>query len=154
MINRIAAMNGGSRGQQQAGTPTQATQPAVDDKNAGTEEQAARLDAFLQAHPHGSTWNNNNIYKNYGACAAFAVQAQQTIFGEDADYVWSNDLNDIRQYSAVELMLTSGTHWVFILEVNEDGTYKVAEGNVNGKVRIGCNYTITQNMVDGMWNPA
>lgn len=141
------------RAEQQKETVVNTPVP-VQFKNLGTEEQAERLDGFLAEHPHGSTWDESNIYKNYGACAAFAMQAQQTIFGEDADYTCSDRYEDIRQYSAVKVRLTSGTHWVFILEVNEDGSFRTADGNVNGKVRIGFDRNLNADSILQVWNPA
>ena len=146
------------RAQQQTQTVTQTPTPARF-KNTGTEEQAARLQEFLDAYPQGTPWDDYTMYKtNYLGCAAYAFQAQHTVFGTDdqADYVWSDDIADIRQYSIVYYSGGSTTgHWVFILSVDEitsdafgpvSVTVTVAEGNYNSHVCIGNTITLYRNM--------
>ena len=133
------------------------TRPTVDvtGKNEAPADATERVNEFLAKYPTGTTWDDNTVYKNFVACAAYAFQAQHLAFGADADYVWSKDPADIRQYSIVRISTTSSaSHWVFVLSVNEDGTMTTAEGNVNGKVMIGATRTIDANRIYEIWNPA
>ena len=127
----------------------------VTGKNEAPADAVERVEEFLAKYPTGTTWDDNTVYKNFVACAAYAFQAQHLAFGEDADYVYSKDPADIRQYSIVRISTTSSaSHWVFVLSVNEDGTMTTAEGNVNGKVMIGATRTIDANRIYEIWNPA
>lgn len=161
LLNRLIAQQNARNAHQNQATAAQSSQnkqnqqtPYADATFTATEEQAQRVDEFLEAHPHGSKWDNSNHYGSYVACAAFAIEAQQCAFGEDADYVMSKDPQDLRQFSAVQVQLTGGLHWIFIMSVNEDGTVTIAEGNVNGKVVIGTTCYLDPDMIVVMWNPA
>lgn len=116
-----------------------------------------RLAEFLEKYPPGTPWDDDTTYKNFTACAAYAWQALHTTFGSDNydDYVYSKDPADIRQYSIVRISTPSSiSHWVFVLQVNEDGTMTTAEGNVNGKVVIGYTRRIDANRIYEIWNYA
>lgn len=121
-----------------------------------------RLDDFLKQYPAGTPWDNSTTYGtygNYGGCAAYAFQAQHIVFGTDnyKDYVWSNDIADIRPYSIVRYGgATTSSHWAFILSVDniernrrgdvESVTVTVAEGNYNSQVNIGRTLILSSGM--------
>lgn len=104
-----------------------------DDANWGSSEQDDALQAFMDEHPTGSTWDGNSWYKNFAGCSAYARQLQDIAyesFGTTKYVDFIRDRYQVRQYDIVNV----GGHEVFVLEVlPEENSIRTAEGNFNGK---------------------
>ena len=134
------------------GNKSETNAPVIEDakdRNASvTKEQKAAVDSMLEAYPSGTTWNDNTTYRGNTGCGAYVTMMADKVYGQkDAmdtvmtSYVKETDIKaNIKPYSVAHVY--GGTHWVFILDVYEDGTVRVAEGNVGGRVSIGAIYDV------------
>lgn len=134
------------------GNKPETNAPVIEDaesRNASvTEEQKAAVDGMLEAYPSGTKWNEKTTYRGNTGCGAYVTMMADKVYGQkDAmdtvmtSYVREADIKaNLKPYSVAHVY--GGTHWVFILEVNEDGTVRVAEGNVGGRVSIGAIYKV------------
>lgn len=134
------------------GNKSETNAPVIEDakdRNASvTKEQKAAVDSMLEAYPSGTKWNDNTTYRGNTGCGAYVTMMADKVYGQkDAmdtvmtSYVKETDIKaNIKPYSVAHVY--GGTHWVFILDVYEDGTVRVAEGNVGGRVSIGAIYDV------------
>lgn len=134
------------------GNKTETTTPVIEDaesRNASvTEEQKKAVDGMLEAYPSGTKWNDKTTYRGNTGCGAYVTMMADKVYGQkDAmdtvmtSYVREADIKaNLKPYSVAHVY--GGTHWVFILDVYEDGTVRVAEGNVGGRVSIGAIYSV------------
>lgn len=117
-----------------------------------TSEQKAAVEAMLKEYPSGTKWDSNTTYRGSTGCGAYVDMMADRMYGQAnainrcmTRYFGKSDIKaNLQPYSVAHVY--GGTHWVFILEVYEDGTARVAEGNVGGRVSIGAIYSVDDMM--------
>lgn len=132
----------------QATVAAETTSPDSDTGNApeATEtvshsEYAGGVNEFLNRYPTGTPWDGSVCYKgSFYGCAAYALEAQDSVYGADAPLRISAGNGNVKQYSMAHV--EDNTHWVFVLDTNGNDM-TVAEANVNNAVRIGSTYHVS-----------
>lgn len=134
------------------GNKAEANAPVIEDaesRNASvTDEQKAAVNGMLETYPSGTKWNDKTTYRGNTGCGAYVAMMADKVYGQKGamdtvmtSYVREADIEaNLKPYSVAHV--NGGTHWVFILEVNEDGTFRAAEGNVGGRVSVGAVYSV------------
>ena len=85
--------------------------------------------ALKSEYPDGMPWTNDNTYKGYGGCAAFAAICAEAAFGTTQGKI----VNGYEGARVGDRIRYNG-HTVVVLEDAGDH-YVVTEGNNNGKIR-------------------
>lgn len=112
---------------------------------ANSQAEAKKiLNTYKNKYPEGTPWGEEREYPWYmdrstmaTACAAFASELSDAVFGSDLPVYHHSDFEAIKIGDI--LTVNYSTHDVIVIDITEKGVV-VAEGNFAGKVRWGAVY--------------